>query len=103
MLPSIVDRWNDTETLGVVLIEAMTFGKPVVASRVGGIPDVVKHNKNGILVAEKDPQALADAIEKLIQEPELRRRLGRNGLQFVKNHYNWKSIIDKTRHLYFSP
>lgn len=100
VLPSIVDKWYDTEGLGVVLIEAMNFGKPVVASRVGGIPDVVKHNINGLLVVEKNSQSLANALEALYQKPKLRKQLGIQGQKYVNKHYNWKTILDKTIKLY---
>ena len=61
-LPAIIDSKGDTEGLGVVLIEAMELGLPIVASNVGGIPDVVIDGESGILVPEKDPQALANAF-----------------------------------------
>ena len=67
-LPAIVDSKGDTEGLGVVLIEAMELGLPIVASNVGGIPDVVVDGESGILVPEKNPVALADAFNKRISE-----------------------------------
>ncbi|KKR86708.1 hypothetical protein A2875_02540 [Candidatus Gottesmanbacteria bacterium RIFCSPHIGHO2_01_FULL_46_14] len=103
VLPSIVDRWKDTEGLGVVLIEAMSFGIPVIASNVGGIPSVVKHYENGLLVPQKDPVALANAIDELIRNPNLAKRLGENGVSFVRKNYNWESIVGKTIRLYNNP
>lgn len=100
VLPSIVDKWNDTEGLGVVLIEAMSFGKPIVASRVGGIPDVVKHNVTGFLVEEKNPEALVGALKTLYLRPMLRKQFGNRGLSYVKKYYDWNSILDKTMELY---
>ncbi|MDP2638339.1 MAG: glycosyltransferase family 4 protein [Candidatus Levybacteria bacterium] len=100
VLPAIIDKWGDTEGLGVVLIEAMSFGKPVVASNVGGISNVVKNNENGFLVEEKNPQALAGALQTLFDQPTLSRKFGVNGLSYVKKCYNWKNIIDKTIALY---
>ena len=70
-LPAIVDSKGDTEGLGVVLIEAMELGLPIVASNVGGIPDVVIDGETGILVPEKDPEALAEAHQRMLH-------LGRN-------------------------
>ena len=66
-LPAIVDHKGDTEGLGVVLIEAMELGLPIVASNVGGIPDVVVNGESGILVPEKDPVALANAFKRRLQ------------------------------------
>ena len=70
VLPAIVDHKGDTEGLGVVLIEAMELGLPIIASNVGGIPDVVVNNESGILVPEKDPVALADAIKRIESDPQ---------------------------------
>ncbi len=100
ILPAIVDQWGDTEGFGVVLVEAMSFGKPIIASHVGGIPTVVKHEKNGLLVPEKDPVRLGEAIERLMEDPKLFKILSINGLALVKRNYNWESIVDKTLSLY---
>lgn len=96
VLPAIQDTWGDTEGLGVVLLEAMSFGKPVVASRVGGIPDIVHNGKNGLLVSEKDPSALARAIQVLLTDTMKRRRMGLNGLEYVRKNFDWDTVIDKT-------
>ena len=66
VLPSIVDSKGDTEGLGIVMIEALAHAKPVVASAVGGIVDVIRSGTTGFLVPEKDPQALAEAILTLL-------------------------------------
>jgi glycosyltransferase involved in cell wall biosynthesis len=63
------------EPFGIVVIEAMAAGRTVVASRVGGIPEVVDHDRNGVLVAPGDPQALAAAIAALVADPDRRTRL----------------------------
>ena len=60
-------------------MEAQAAGAPIVASRVGGIPETVQEGKTGRLVPARDPLALADAIEELIRNPRLRSELGRNG------------------------
>lgn len=100
VLPAIIDKWGDTEGLGVVLIEAMSFGKPVVASNVGGIPGIVKHNENGLLVEEKNPQVLANALQTFFDQPTLRKKFGEKGLVYVEKYYNWKNIINNTITLY---
>ena len=66
------------EELGTVLVEAMQVGLPTVASRVGGIPEVVEHGVTGLLVAPGDPAALAAAIDAILSQPDLARRLGEN-------------------------
>ncbi len=75
VLPAVLDRKGDTEGLGVVLLEALRFGRPVVASAVGGIPDVVEEGTTGWLVRPGDEGALASAILEAADDPvEARRR-----------------------------
>ena len=94
-LPAIVDSKGDTEGLGVVLIEAMELGLPIVASNVGGIPDVVIDGVSGILVPEKDPQALADAYKRLAAEPELVKQLLAGSQKRIADCFTWDGIIER--------
>lgn len=71
------------EGLGSVLLEAMLAEVPVIASNAGGIPDLVKDGKTGLLIAPNDPQALADKILELYSNADLRRRLSENAKNFV--------------------
>ena len=93
VLPAIIDSKGDTEGLGVVLLEAMSFKKPVIASRVGGIVDIVKNKKTGILVNEKSPEEISSAIKFLIQNPKARKKLALNGYKFQKQNFGWDNII----------
>jgi glycosyltransferase involved in cell wall biosynthesis len=93
VLPAIVDSKGDTEGLGIVLIEALAHEKPVVASAVGGIIDVIQSGKTGLLVPEKDPPALAHAIISILADPELSQRLGRAGLQDIQTRFSWTRIV----------
>lgn len=92
--PSIVDDKGDTEGLGVGPIEAFCHGRPVVASAVGGIPDVVKHESTGLLVPQKDPEALALAVMSVLHEPARAEALAAAGLEFARRHFAWDVIID---------
>lgn len=94
-LPAIVDSKGDTEGLGVVLIEAMELGLPIVASNVGGIPDVVIDGVSGILVPEKDPQALANAYKRLAAEPELVEHLLAGSQKRIAECFTWDGIIQR--------
>lgn len=100
VLPAIVDSRGDTEGLGVVLIEALSFHLPVVASGVGGIVDVIIDEKTGLLTAEKSPEALAEALLRVLDDPKLAAELAANGYQHVKTVFDWDKILDRTEQLY---
>ncbi|OKH40209.1 group 1 glycosyl transferase [[Phormidium ambiguum] IAM M-71] len=93
VLPAIVDSKGDTEGLGIVIIEALAHGKPVIASRVGGIPDVINSGITGILIPQKDPESLANAILSLISNPAAAERMGYKGLEDIKFRFSWERII----------
>ncbi len=99
-LPAIVDSRGETEGLGVVLVEAMSHGKPVVASRLGGIIDAVSDGETGILVPPEDPDTLADALLRVIEEPGLARRLGEAGRERAKKVFSWNGIAERHLELY---
>jgi len=100
VLPAIFDDRGDTEGLGVVLIEALQNARPVVASAVGGIVDVIQHGKTGLLVPEKNPQALADAVLRLLDDPALAQRLGQQGRAEAERQFDWERITSETERLY---
>lgn len=95
VLPSIVDSKGDTEGLGVVLLEAIAAGTPVVASNVGGIPDIVIHNKTGLLVGQKNPQQLAAAIISLLKNKPLSRKLSASAKKHIAEKYSWQKIANR--------
>ena len=99
-LPAIVDAAGDTEMLGMVSLEAMRYCKPVVASNVGGIPDVISDGETGLLVAQKDAVALAGAIERVLSDPALARRLGHAGYRYARTHFSWESVETETLAMY---
>lgn len=100
VLPAIVDSKGDTEGLGVVLIEAINYGVPVIASNVGGIPDIIKDNETGILVPEKDSDALSKAIINILKNEESIRRLIKNAKEHIKENFSWETVISKLDELY---
>lgn len=93
--PSVIDSRGDTEGLGVGSIEAYSHRKPVVASAVGGIPDTVRDGETGLLVPEKNEQALASAINSLLNDPTRRQRMGEAGLAFAKRRFDWDRLTDQ--------
>lgn len=87
--PSIEDSNGDTEGQGVVLLEALASKTPVVATRVGGIPEVLIHGKTGILVAPNQPRQLASAIRQLLENETLRQQLADAGAAWVTEKCDW--------------
>jgi glycosyltransferase involved in cell wall biosynthesis len=100
VLPAVVDAKGDTEGLGVVLLEAMTYGKPVIASAAGGIVDIVRDGRNGWLVPPGDAAALADAIAACMDDPERARRFGAQGRADVAERFSWSAISAKLEEVY---
>ena len=100
VLPACFDRHGDTEGQGVVLLEALSHGKPVVASAVGGIVDIIKHEKTGLLVPEKNPHALADAIVRILTNEELYTRLAKDGYKFAKQNFSEDAVAEKMVEIY---
>jgi D-inositol-3-phosphate glycosyltransferase len=81
------------ESFGMVAMEAMACGIPVVASRVGGLQTTVRDGVTGLLVPDHDPAALAGALDRLLGDPDLRFRLGREGVQWAARH-RWPCIAE---------
>ncbi|ESA33404.1 group 1 glycosyl transferase [Leptolyngbya sp. Heron Island J] len=93
VLPAIVDSKGDTEGLGIVMIEALAHRKPVIASNVGGISDVITHDETGILIPQREPKALAKAVLAILKDPERADRLARAGLADIQNRFSWQRIL----------
>jgi glycosyltransferase involved in cell wall biosynthesis len=98
--PAIHDSKGDTEGQGVVLVEALSSRRPVVASAVGGIGDVIKDGITGLLVPEKDPDAIAKAVLRLLEDPNYARQLGEQGFGHVRNYFDWDRIMDQYDTIY---
>ena len=90
----------DSESFGVSAIEASACGLPVVVSDAGGLPEVVRDGKTGLVVAREDPVALARALQRLLDDPALRERLGRAGRDHVQAHYEWDACVQRMIALY---
>ncbi len=91
---------SKSEGMPMVILEAMAAGLPVVATNVGGTPEVVIDGETGFLVPPGDPQALADVIKKLMDDPELRRKFGKAGRERVEKHFTIEETVRKTEELY---
>jgi len=78
------------EPFGIAILEAFSSMKPVVASAVGGIPEIIEDGHNGILVEPENPQALCDAISKVWSNPDLAEQLARAGYETVRKQFQWE-------------
>jgi len=88
------------EGLGSSLIDAMASRLPVVATRAGGIPEIVHHGETGLLVPPRDPEALAQAIIELYHDRQLASRLAQNGSDFVRSHFSAEAMAKRVVDLY---
>jgi glycosyltransferase involved in cell wall biosynthesis len=91
---------SDNEGTPVSAIEAMASGCPVVATRVGGLPDLIEDHKTSRLVPPRDPEALARAVVDLLHSPETLRELGQNAMEAVRKRFTVKRLISDMEHLY---
>jgi len=94
-MPSV---WQEPH--GRVLIEAMSLGRPVVATRVGGIPETVDDGVSGLLVERNDGKSLAEAITRILLNPELGRQIGENGKLVLDKKFNEQDVLRHTLNLY---
>ncbi len=88
------------EPFGIINLEAMACETPVVATAVGGIPEVVVPEETGILVDPADSGQIAEAVNRLLKNPELADRMGKKGRQRVEEKFSWDSIAARTRDMY---
>jgi phosphatidylinositol alpha-mannosyltransferase len=90
------------ESFGLVLIEAMASGTPVVASCISGYDEVIENGRNGMLVDTADPPAYAECLLKVLQGAQLRRGLISEGLKDVRTKYNWDIVGRRIEQFYYS-
>ncbi len=103
-LPTGTDARGQVEGFGLVFSEAHAYGKPVVAGRSGGVVDAVIDGETGLFVEANDAQALAEALVRVLKDPDLARHLGENGKRRVETELNWAEFtrrslaaLEKTR------
>ncbi|MBM3149983.1 MAG: glycosyltransferase family 4 protein, partial [Chloroflexi bacterium] len=90
------------EGLSVAILEALAAGRPVVATRVGGIPEIVLDGETGLLVAPEDPRALADAVVRLVSDRELAARLCANAVRLVRDRFTFERMVEGNERVYTS-
>lgn len=94
---------SDAEGFGLVLIEAMSAGVPVIGTNVPGIRDVIENGVSGLLVPPRNPGALADAIAKVLSDTALREKLTAGGIQRVRERFTWEIVYPQYRSLLGNP
>lgn len=105
-----VDRWLQTadlfvapsryESFGLIFLEAMRWGTPVIGTTAGGIPEVVEHERSGVLVPPENPQALSAAIVRLLSDPNRRAALGADGRQRVEQEFSVERMARRVAEFY---
>ncbi len=88
------------EGLPLVLFEAMACGLPVIATTVGGTPEIINHMKNGVLVPPRNPEAIAEALSKLIAEEELGKSIGEEARKNVEDRFTWEENVRQLQETY---
>jgi len=108
-VPSVSDFLNEcdvfvrpslTEGMPLTVLEAMACGVPVIASRVGGTPELITDGENGFLIDPKSVSQLRDCLLRLIKDEKLRRRVGSKGRAYVEEHHSWREVAARMSTLY---
>ncbi len=99
-LPCIIAKDNNIDALPTVLLEALAVGLPSISTRISGIPEIIKHEHNGLLVEEKKPVQLAEMLERLLLSEELREEYAKKGRVFAENNFSLKNNAGKLYEMY---
>jgi glycosyltransferase involved in cell wall biosynthesis len=91
---------SEREALPLTLLEYMASGKPIVATNIGGVPEVVQEGVNGYLVQTGDYHALAQRINSLLADRDLAARMGENGRSIVKQRFTEQTMMQQIENLY---
>lgn len=100
VMPSVRDEKGNIDGLPIVVLEAMAAGRPIVATDLAGMPLAVDHDKTGLLVPEKDPAALTQALDQLLADPGTARAMGEAGRQKIETDLSWDAIARRHDALY---
>lgn len=95
VVPSVRDEWGNIDGLPNVLMEALASGKPIIASEVAGIPQVIHHEENGLLVEEKNSQQIAEAIIRVLKSKKLSQQLSQKAREKCCLSFDWKLIAKR--------
>ena len=90
------------ESIPQVIKEAFFLQVPVIATNVGGIPELISNNITGLLVPPENPEAMTDAINKLLSDNNTKQKLSKNAFKFINKNFSWDVLIEKYIKLYES-
>jgi glycosyltransferase involved in cell wall biosynthesis len=88
VLPSVISYSGQMDGIPVALMEAMATGIPVIAAPISGIPELIEHERSGVLVDVNQPEQIASALRRLIEDPQLRTQMGRRGIERVRRGFD---------------
>lgn len=100
LAPSVTSKKGDQEGIPVVLMEAMAMGLPIVSTQHSGIPELIQHGISGLLVPERDVNALSEKLGNLIEHPEVWSEMGRAGRRYVEEYYDIDKLNDQLVKIY---
>jgi glycosyltransferase involved in cell wall biosynthesis len=96
----VLPALTNIESFGMVLLEAMACGIPVIGTRTGGISEIIHDGINGILIPPKDEIALTQAIRQILDDPLVAKSMGNRGREHVSKHFTWESRAEITHHTF---
>jgi colanic acid/amylovoran biosynthesis glycosyltransferase len=102
VLPCVKAPDGDMDGIPVALMEAMASGIPVVSTNISGIPELIEDGKSGILVPEKDPRGLAEAIKAILSDVDMRKKFAVEGRKKVVSDFNIRDVAEKLNQLFAS-
>ena len=91
-----------TESIPQVIKEAFFLKIPVIATNVGGIPELISDNITGLLIPPENPKQMIDTINTLLEDNETQEKLAKNAFEFINKNFSWDVLIDKYKNLYKS-
>ena len=91
---------GEIEGLGIVFLEAQSYGVPVIGTNSGGIPEAIDDGKSGFIVPENDPSAIRDRISELMSNRKLHEKISEHAIEFVQKKFSWKGCVDNHINLY---
>jgi len=100
--PSIQTESGDTEGLGVVLLEATACGTPVIGTDIGGISDIIKNKQTGLLVKQRNPKKIAQAVILLLENPLIKKKISSNSERKIVELFTWKVVTKKFKRVYLN-